>query len=357
MPARDLRFDTIRGALLLIMAINHVGSDLSVVLDQPLGFVSAAEGFVFLSGILTGRLDQPVSARADELARRARRRSTRAYLWHVVGLVAVWGWVRVWLTLGQARPWALPFSFHEGDGLTGLVSGLCLLNQPGMLDILPMYVGFPWLAIVVLRAHARRWGLVAWLVSGTVWALNQWLAAPHPIVWGPINTGAFHFLSWQWLFVTGVLLGAEPRWERHAIHEPRRWMVLAAVAGVVFLWVARRPELPNYWDLETLERLTQKTPLAALRLLDFGLIAYLLAVLGCRHPSWLVARPLALVGRHSLPVFTASIWVAQITLSYPELADSPTGRWLETGFVLAGVAGTALACEGYRRWLGRRTPH
>jgi len=100
-----------------------------------------------------------------------------------------------------------------------------------------------------------------------------------------------------------------------------------------------------------------KTPLAALRLLNFGLIAYLLAVLGSRHPSWLVARPLALVGRHSLPVFTASIWVAQITLSYPELADSPAGRWLETGFVLAGVAATALACEGYRRWLGRRAAH
>lgn len=352
---RDLRFDSVRGALLLVMAVNHVGSDLSVVLDQPFGFVSAAEGFVFLSGILTGRLDHGAATAGNTLDRRARRRAWRAYFWHVIGLLGVWLWARGWMLAGQGRPWGLPYLFHEGSGLDGLASGLLLLYQPGLLDILPMYVGFPLLAPLVLRLHARGHGRAVWLGSGAIWALDQWLAPAHPIEWGVINTGAFHFLSWQWLFVTGVLLGAEPQWERRALRRPRPGLLVLAVAGALFLWLARRPELPHWWDPATLEALTAKTPLAALRLLNFGLLAYLLAVLGSRRPAWLVAPPLALLGRHSLPIFTASCWCAQIALSFPELGDTSTGRWLKTGFMLAGVLATAAACEVWRRHHARRT--
>ncbi len=349
--ARDLRFDTIRGALLLIMAINHVGSDLSTALYQPLGFVSAAEGFVFLSGILTGRIDHPAGNDFSEMACRATRRARRAYLWHAFGLVLVWLWVRAWLAFGQPTPFALPPLFHQGNGLSGLLGGLTLVYQPGMLDILPMYVGFPLLAPLVLRFHHRGHGLMIWLLSGAIWAADQLLAPPYPILWGPINTGAFHFLSWQWLFITGVILGAEPRWERRAIHQPRRWMLYAAIAGAAFLSIVRYSTLLPWWDYQTLDALTRKTPLALLRLLDFGLLAYLLAVLGSRYPQLLVARPLALLGRHSLPVFSASILCAQLVLCYPELAEVSSGRWLKTSFVVIAVALTALACEAYRRWL------
>lgn len=331
------------------MALNHIDSDFRVLLDQPLGFVSSAEGFVFLSGVLTGRLDQSVGNDFDELARRARRRAWRAYLWHAVALLGVWLWVQGWLAAGQPTPWRLPFLFHSAPW-TGLASGLMLLYQPGLLDILPMYVGFALIAPLVLRMHWRGGALWAWIGSGVVWALDQWLSPAHPIEWVAINTGAFHFLSWQWLFVTGVLLGAEPRWERKAIHQPQRWVFLAAIAGVLFLWLEHRAELPHWWDLETLTTLTKKTPLALLRLLNFGLIAYLLAVLGSRYPHWLVARPLALLGRHSLAVFTASIWCAQISLCFPDMADSSTGRLLETCFVILGIGATALACELYAPW-------
>jgi len=215
-----------------------------------------------------------------------------------------------------------------------------------------MSLGLPRLAPRVLRLHARGRDLTVWLASGGIWALDQWLAPPHPFISGPINTGAFHFLSWQWLFVTGVLLRAEPRWEPKAISHPRRWTLLAAGAGVLFLWMVRRPELPDWWDADLLTSLTEKTPLALLRILDFGLLAYLFAVLGSRHPSWLTVRHLALLGRHSLPVFTAGIWCAQIALCYPELADSAPGRWLKTVFALLGIVGTAIGCELLHR---RRT--
>ena len=143
MPApRDLRFDTVRGALLLIMAINHVGSDLSRVLDQPLGFVSAAEGFVFLSGVLSGRLDHVV-ADPGELRRRAGRRSVRAYACHAVCLLGVWLWVRGWMAMDLGRPWALPYLFHEGQGWTGLGSGLPCCTSRGCSTSCRCMSGFP----------------------------------------------------------------------------------------------------------------------------------------------------------------------------------------------------------------------
>jgi hypothetical protein len=323
---------------------SDIDSDLRPVLDQPFGFVSAAEGFVFLSGILTGRIDSPQAHNSRELDLRARRRAWRAYGWHAVGLIGVWLWVQGWLLAGQGTPWSLPYLFHHAP-FTGLASALLLLYQPGMLDILPMYVGFPLLAPLVLRFHRQGLGLAVWLVSGVIWGADQLLAPPHPIEWGPINTGAFHFLSWQWLFISGVLLGAEPHWEREALRRPKLWTVTAAAVGVIFLWIVRRPELPNWWDLDTLRTLTNKTPLASLRLLNFGLLAYLLGLLGTRHPHWLVARPLALLGRHALPVFTVSIWCAQISLCFPEAAAIPLGRWIATAFVVLGALVTAAACD------------
>ena len=41
--------DALRGLMLVMMTITHLPTRLSITLGQPLGFVSAAEGFVFLS--------------------------------------------------------------------------------------------------------------------------------------------------------------------------------------------------------------------------------------------------------------------------------------------------------------------
>jgi hypothetical protein len=46
--SRDVRLDAIRGLLLLIMAGVHVPTPVSHFLQEPLGFMSEAEGFIFL---------------------------------------------------------------------------------------------------------------------------------------------------------------------------------------------------------------------------------------------------------------------------------------------------------------------
>ena len=49
---RDLSLDVLRGIMLIIMAADHFGEPLFQHLYEFAGYVSAAEGFVFLSGML-----------------------------------------------------------------------------------------------------------------------------------------------------------------------------------------------------------------------------------------------------------------------------------------------------------------
>ena len=51
---RQAELDWLRGLMLVLMTLTHVPTWFGAHLGQPFGFVSAAEGFVFLSAFLVG---------------------------------------------------------------------------------------------------------------------------------------------------------------------------------------------------------------------------------------------------------------------------------------------------------------
>jgi hypothetical protein len=51
---RLIEFDVLRGVLLLMMIVDHSPSSLRRFTDQPLGFFTTAECFVFISAFLAG---------------------------------------------------------------------------------------------------------------------------------------------------------------------------------------------------------------------------------------------------------------------------------------------------------------
>src|SRR5271167_535570 len=53
---RFIEFDVLRGVLLLMMSVDHSPSALRRFTDQPLGFFSTAECFVFVSAFLAGMI-------------------------------------------------------------------------------------------------------------------------------------------------------------------------------------------------------------------------------------------------------------------------------------------------------------
>src|SRR5271165_3922168 len=83
---RFIEFDVLRGVLLLMMSVDHSPSLLRRFTDQPLGFFSTAECFVFVSAFLAGMLFRK---RAEKLGFAAARSSSihragRIYRAHLV---------------------------------------------------------------------------------------------------------------------------------------------------------------------------------------------------------------------------------------------------------------------------------
>src|ERR1700746_1365085 len=70
---RFVEFDVLRGVLLLMMSVDHSPSSLRRFTDQPLGFFTTAECFVFVSAFLAGMLFRK---RAEKLGFAAARSSS-----------------------------------------------------------------------------------------------------------------------------------------------------------------------------------------------------------------------------------------------------------------------------------------
>jgi len=81
---RQPELDALRGLMLMMMTLAHLPTQAQVVTNQQLGFVSEAEGFVFLSAFLTGRIFGRIAQESGLLAviRRLWTRALRLYGYH-----------------------------------------------------------------------------------------------------------------------------------------------------------------------------------------------------------------------------------------------------------------------------------
>jgi hypothetical protein len=350
--ARQDVFDVLRGLFLVVMAVNHVPWAGWFFTTQPLGYPTAAEGFVLLAGLLVGVVYTrkfQVQGKAAT-TRLLMRRAGRIYLAHAACVLAVFAWVWGYAEFSGAGhpPFGSPWIYHERPW-AALVASLTLIMQPGLLDVLPMYFGFVLITPMVLRQlmRGRRRGVL--IGSGLAWVFTNIALPPHPIVSGLIDTSAFHFGAWQFLYVCGLVAGhastekSLPGW---VLTPPPR---LVAALGLAALLLA----LPRYgWvdlglDASGWETLTNKNALAPLRLLNVAVFALLirawLAARSQRGRPGLACPPLALLGRHSMAVFAVHVVTALIILGLPQwFAWTTWGPWIGPA-LLVGVMLTAAA--------------
>src|SRR5216683_3983929 len=82
---RQPELDALRGLMLILMTLAHLPTQAQVVTNQQLGFVSEAEGFIFLSAFLTGRIFGHIAQESGLLAviRRLWTRALRLYGYHL----------------------------------------------------------------------------------------------------------------------------------------------------------------------------------------------------------------------------------------------------------------------------------
>ncbi len=349
---RDLRLDALRGCFLAVMAGVHVPTPLSRWLHEPFGYLSAAEGFVFLGACLAGVVFGRIRRREGANPMRARvfARVRRIYQTHLA-LVLVAVFAAWWL----AR-WVRPLAYHFHPFLMHPVVSLALipllLHQPPLFDILPLYVLFLGLTPWWLEIAARRGWAPVLAVSVGVWLVAQFhpfgaplraLAARVPLV-----LGSFNVLAWQLLWLLGLAFGETVGRDPAALARHRRRVLVPAlvlvVAGVYFrhrlgLAPATVPDLPLW---------TSKWRLGPLRLLNsLAWAAFLWS--WNPHPPARWIEPTAMLGRRSLAIFAAHIPLAIVATSALQMHHF--GAVASTAIGLAVIG----ALFAFAAWLERRS--
>ena len=310
---RRPELDAVRGLMLVWIALTHLPTSVSAYVNQPFGFVSAAEGFIFLSALFTGRIYFRLAEHDGyrAMTRKMWGRTLRLYGYHAL-LLAFAFLVAVPIASRGNRPGLhnlLDFYFMAG-AKQAVTEAALLIYRPPLLDILPMYIIFLMMtSILMLLSRRIGWKPILW-TSFAFWVLAQFgfRAAEHTFMMRYIPTripihemGSFDLWAWQFLWIVGIWLGV--RWAQNNLPIEtlaKRVVIPAAVIACAF-FILRRV-VAHGFELGATEWLFDKWHLGPLRLLDFVAVATLLIV-GQSVLKPLAIRPLVLMGQSSLQVF------------------------------------------------------
>lgn len=356
---RRNELDSMRGVLLVLMALTHLPTGLSRFANQPLGFVSAAEGFVFLSAFLVGSIYTPLLLERGVGYVRARiwKRTRHLYGYHLGLLLFAFTVVAGIAYFGHSQAlhnFLAPLFRSPG---WASISAPLLLYQPPLMDILPMYIIFLGLTPLLLQFAARRGWRLPLIVSALVWIAAQLQAgrgvydllsaAGYPLprdAWS-----SFDWFAWQLMWIAGLWLGstarqpvpAAPASPSAAPALRLSTYVLIAAIGTAAMLLAARHHIGGFMaGLDLNGALASKWHLGPLRLANFALLGFIAHRLLLPLLHWLRIGTLELLGRGSLQVFTAHIPVC-ILADGLLLDAAPVPVYLQ-GALLASMLGVML---------------
>jgi hypothetical protein len=351
---RRLELDAMRGLMLVWIALTHLPTAASAWVNQPFGFVGAAEGFIFLSALFTGRIYFRVAERDGSAAmtRKLWGRTLRLYGYHAL-LLAFAFLVAVPIAAHGGRPGLqnlLDFYFMAGPK-RAVTEAALLIYRPPLLDILPMYIIFlSFTTVAIPLARRIGWKPILW-TSFAFWVLAQFgfRNAEHNFMMRfiptriPLNEmGSFDLWAWQFLWFVGVWLGVLWANDDLPIETWARRSTLPAVLIASACFVLRR-RLAHGLELGSFEFLFDKWHLGLVRALDFAAIGVLLIVFQAVTKRAAI-RPLVLLGQSSLQVFCVHLLFCFAGLTLMGNASMLNG-WRQSALLTVTFAGMLLTAK------------
>jgi hypothetical protein len=356
---RDPRLDVLRGFCVFAMIVDHVGgaSWLYALTGGNSGPVTAAEGFVFLSGLVLGIVSRRRIAK-DGL--RGAIRSVLARAWTLYGLTVCLTLIFIGLTVGtDLAIWVDRSLLGEIESWPTLIVSVVLLRFTWHgTDILALYallLAASPIALFLLDER-RPWSLLA--ASWALWLLYQIAPGQLVVPWHIEHAATFPFAAWQALFTTALVLGYQRAeigaWLTHESQRPHgaglsfRLGLVAAAGGLLLLGAAFSTEQAHAMStvvgqsmpvLSSID-LFDKASLGLGRIATFASVALLVygALTVCWRPvertlGWLLAP----LGQTSLYGYAVHLFLILVAYNVPPYVGST-----EEGLELHNTVGQLL---------------
>jgi hypothetical protein len=314
---RKPEFDALRGLFLVWMTLTHLPTQVSDLVNQPFGFISSAEGFVFLSALLVGRVYmRQATEHGGRLRTKLWKRALRVYAYHVVLLLLAFTFAAAFAVYRHHAALEHLLDFYIAHPAVAIVGSLLLIYCPPLLDILPIYVIFLLASPFAFSIAVKRSWRPVIFGSTILWLLAQFglrAMVQHYVVsitHLPIplqQWGAFNLFAWQWVWIMGMWMGARSVEGELPLHSlPKRVFWFAGAVCLFFVGV-RHDWLGGRLTQEHLGLLLDKWQLGPLRVLN--IIAFVCVLYSLRGAvRWVISRePFITLGRASIEVFCAHL--------------------------------------------------
>ncbi len=322
---RQPELDGLRGFLLVWMTLTHLPTHISAYSNQTLGFVSAAEGFIFLSAVLCGRVfgRKLREEGIRSVWRRLGARAGRLYAYHLF-LLGIAFTVVARLAIHTKQPSLVGLlDFYLAHPIDGVIASALLVYRPPLLDILPMYILFL-IGTPIAFWVSSRWSWRAVIVpSLLLWTAAQlgfrsmmyatFVRFTHVDI--PFSAlGAFDLFAWQLLWAVGLWIGSGSAEILRFRPRPKAAIFVSLLIAVTMLFV----RYSKWWTVLNAPPwapLTDKWHLGPVRILNFTAVAVLFVTIQPKTVKWLGRGPLVVLGKASLEVFCAHLLVCFAALA------------------------------------------
>jgi hypothetical protein len=322
---RRPELDALRGLFLVWMTLTHLPTRLSDMVNQPFGFVTSAEGFVFLSAMLVATLYiHQVAEDGNGVRTKLWKRALTIYGYHLIMLAVVFTLVAAFAAHTHRAAIYNLLNFYLAHPLTAIVGSLLLIYCPPLLDILPMYVSFLLVTPYILSFAVRRgWNLIL-ICSGLVWVMAQfglrtWMHNQVVRATGlhiPVQeTGAFNLFAWQAIWIVALWLGAKSAQGENPLGKLPRFVYPLSAAACLFFVGIRHDWLGAHLTQESLGLSLDKWSIGPLRVVN--LFAFSCTVYWSRKflTRLVLVEPFLTLGKASLEVFCAHVFFVFVGLA------------------------------------------
>ena len=333
---RDNRIDSMRGIMLILITINHYGGWITDYTSQPCGFVSDAEGFIFLSGFVFSLVYGKYIGNFTTLVKKIIHRSFVVYRYHflmVIGLPLITLFVPL-----AAERWKGMLSYFFTAPGKYIISSVILINQPSFIDILPMYsifILFCWPMLVFL---AKGWDVPAVIICVSFWILGQFF---DPVTYLSTHfflgstPGIFNIFSWQIIFFMGIYFGFRKKFCIPMGILGKKIISIPLLIVFTVLLLIRYKLIPM--DPDLIGRLSHRADLPWLRLLNTIAMFYLMYILSRAIPVSSKIPWADFLGKHSIQVFSFHIFsIYFLLIPFPfGIGNETYIRYGNPGYLLA----------------------